>query len=164
MRTVPSKTGALLVCVALAAAGCAGDSLTEDCTAACEKIHIECQKKTGATLEQCVSECSADEGNHEAAACIAEIPGCDETAGDKCSEIEASVCHQAVKKINACEVALGKPASMKYAGWCSDQATTTVTSGAVKKVPFKSWSETYLACTIDPATCRCPGEPFFTDL
>ncbi len=157
-------TGVLLMCVGVTSMRCGTRSVADNCTVACEKIFFECEPKERDHFDQCVVECSSDEGNQERAKCYSEISSCDQAVQSKCDQIETTVCHRAVKKINACQAALGHDASMKYGGWCSDQSTISTKSGGSKAVAFKSWSETYLACTIDAATCRCPGQPNYDEL
>jgi hypothetical protein len=70
------------------------------------------------------------------------------------------VCQQAVAKIRDC--AAGKPAledmsRLEFRGACNNEAQIA----AGKTVAFKSWSERYLDCAIDEATCQCPGLPWY---
>ena len=149
-----------LICGALAMTSCGSDG-KEDCTAGCQKM-IECGKNT--TLEQCVAACTQDPGNHALARCFAGVPGCDEASAEACADNIETTCTQAMKKIAACMEANGSLNSPKYAGWCNDEAKFVTATGGTKTIPFQSWSTTYLACTIDPKTCHCPGQTWYTDL
>ncbi len=73
-----------------------------------------------------------------------------------------NVCEQAITKINACRTATAPDAGlteplMKFAGDCND----AVLIGSGEAISFKSWSDRYVPCAIDPATCLCPDLPWF---
>ena len=62
-----------------------------------------------------------------------------------------------MKKLNECNQQLHSEDStnyveVKFAGECNDEAKT-----GQGTVAFRTWSERYLACDIDPTTCECPG-------
>lgn len=150
----------LLVVGLLCACGDSSNvNLAELCDTACLKA-ANCDGQSTAE-PSCLSRCGADEGNALQAQCLANTSNCEDATWVACENLGGTICHRAVDKINACIAAGGSMSGpIGYQGWCSDQAQL----GPTQTVAFKSWSETYLACKIDAATCRCPGQPFFDEL
>ena len=144
-----------LICGACAATSC-GSGTSDGCTAGCEKV-IACDPR--GTLDVCLAQCTTESGNQAMLECLAGVSGCDKASVTPC--VDLTVCRQAVKKSNDCVAANGGQPELEYYGpFCSDN--TKLVTG--KTIPFMSWSRTYLACTIDPQTCRCPGQTWYTDL
>lgn len=86
-------------------------------------------------------------------------------------DVDTNPCQLAVEKQNECHLyawaansAAGDPypstPRLEFSGECNDQATLWKAGGTKEEFPFRSWSIEYLACNVDPQTCRCPGQPW----
>lgn len=77
---------------------------------------------------------------------------------------DEGVCEQAVERYNSCVTQLGADGfelwRLHFSGPCSDQAL----GAEGRTIPLRTWSEDYLACEVDRATCRCPGQTWVMDL